>query len=112
MQLGSSNNALLGGRHWRAISDEDDDDNDHTFGLPRLGQGSALQLLGNTRVCSAQTFKKRNTENTKEDQNISFGVSVTADENWVIEEELFQTIYPITKRNQNLKIKLRAPELH
>lgn len=70
----------------------------------------ALQLLDEAHM--SVSAQKKEYRNTKEDQNTSFGVSVTPDENWVIAEKLFQPLYPITKRNQHLKIKLRVPELY
>lgn len=57
-------------------------------------------------------FKKKEYRNTKEGKNISFGCSVSPDENWVIKEQLFLPLYLITKRNQSLKIKLQVPELY
>lgn len=57
-------------------------------------------------------FKKSKHRNTKQDKNICFGSSVSPDENWVTEEQLFQPLYLITKKSRSLKIKLQVPELY
>lgn len=60
----------------------------------------------------APDFKKSECRGMKKGKDVSFGCSVSPDQNWVIKEQLFQPFYLITKRNLSLKIKLQVPALY